>query len=256
MGIPASRKSARDVLRVSSMMLSYVWPCNSTGISTASFYFMVEWRGRRTTAELDMAGEQRMAAFSLVRGVSGQRVASVSRDASVLSFRNAPVPTTSGISAGSLAGHSRRRATLSQGQCVTSSPRFTTMASSNEKEAMTPALPPGLADLNAMPREAFLKQMSRHPLFMQNLNPHDPTENVELEALQALAYEGTPLQIATNFKEQGNEAFHERRFRDALEFYSKGLGAKAGNEDIERTLYLNRAAANLELGTDAGLNWD
>jgi len=127
---------------------------------------------------------------------------------------------------------------------------------SKEQDLMTPALPPGLADLNAMPREAFLSQMSRHPLFMQTLNPHDPTENPELEALQALAYEGTPLEIATNFKEQGNGAFRERRFRDALEFYSNGLRAKAGNEDIERTLYLNRAAVNLELGTDVGLDRD
>ena len=132
---------------------------------------------------------------------------------------------------------------------------MTTMAS-KQQGAMTPALPPGLADLNAMPREAFLRQMSRHPLFMQTLNPDDPSENLELEALQALAYEGTPLEIATNFKEQGNEAFRERRFRDALEFYSNGLRAKAGNEEIERTLYLNRAAANLELGTDARLDRD
>jgi len=112
---------------------------------------------------------------------------------------------------------------------------------------MTPALPPGLADLNALPREDFLKEMSRHPLFMQTLNPTE--ENPELEALQALAYEGTPLEIATNFKEQGNEAFRERRVRDALEFYTKGIRAGSGDEVLDRTLLLNRAACNLELRT-------
>jgi hypothetical protein len=117
------------------------------------------------------------------------------------------------------------------------------MASQDE---MTPALPPGLADLNSLPRETFLKEMSRHPLFMQTLNPAE--ENVELEALQALAYEGTPLEIAANFKVQGNEAFREKRVRDALEFYTKGIRAGSGDEVLDRTLLLNRAACHLELG--------
>jgi len=112
----------------------------------------------------------------------------------------------------------------------------------------TPALPPGLAELNSVPRAEFLKDMQRHPLFMQSLDPNDAAENVELEALKALAYEGTPLEIAQNFKEQGNEAYLEKRFRDALEFYSKGIAAKSGDLTLDRLLLLNRAAVNLELG--------
>lgn len=111
----------------------------------------------------------------------------------------------------------------------------------------TPALPPGLAELNSVSREDFLKEMERHPLFMHNLDP-TAEENLELEALQALAYEGTPTEIAANFKTQGNEAYREKRFRDALEFYSKGLAAKCGDEELESALLLNRAAVNLELG--------
>jgi hypothetical protein len=118
-----------------------------------------------------------------------------------------------------------------------------------EEELMStaPELPPGLADLNSVSRDVFLQQMERQPLFMRTINPSDPSENVELEALQALAFEGTPLEIAKNFKTQGNEAFHEHRHRDALEFYSNGLNAKSGDPEIERTLLLNRAAVNLEL---------
>jgi hypothetical protein len=81
---------------------------------------------------------------------------------------------------------------------------------------------------------------------MRTLNPAE--ENLELEALQALAYEGTPLEIATNFKVQGNEAFREKRVRDALEFYTKGIRAGSGDEGLDRTLLLNRAACHLELG--------
>jgi len=110
----------------------------------------------------------------------------------------------------------------------------------------TPALPPGLEDLNSVSREEFFKQMERHPLFMHDLDSTSE-DNPELEALEALAYEGTPLEIATNFKSQGNEAFREKRYRDALEFYSKGLAAKSGDAELEGTLLLNRAAVNLEL---------
>jgi len=116
----------------------------------------------------------------------------------------------------------------------------------DDKMSATPALPPGLAELNSVSREDFFKQMERHPLFMHNLDV-SAEDNLELEALQALAYEGTPTEIAANFKTQGNEAFREKRFRDALEFYSKGLAAKSGDEEIESTLLLNRAAVNLEL---------
>jgi hypothetical protein len=112
----------------------------------------------------------------------------------------------------------------------------------------TPALPPGLAELNSVPRDVFLKQMESHPLFMRSL-PTDSAGSTEFEALQALAYEGTPQEIALNFKEQGNEAYREKRYRDALEFYSKGLAAKCGEWDVEGVLYLNRAAVNLELRT-------
>jgi hypothetical protein len=110
----------------------------------------------------------------------------------------------------------------------------------------TPALPPGLADLNSVSRDEFFSSMERHPLFMHNLDGTD-SENIELEALRALAYEGTPREVALNFKEQGNEAFREKRYRDALEFYTKGIAVKSGENEIEEPLLLNRAAVNLEL---------
>lgn len=38
-------------------------------------------------------------------------------------------------------------------------------------------------------------------------------ENVELEALKALAYEGEPHEIAENFKKQGNELYKAKDSR-------------------------------------------
>lgn len=103
----------------------------------------------------------------------------------------------------------------------------------------------------------------------------DDTNNTDLEALHALAYEGTPLENATDFKASGNEAFREKRWADAREFYGRGialingeekrrarrdipphandpLGDDAGEVAAQRAvleaLYVNRAACQLELG--------
>jgi len=99
-------------------------------------------------------------------------------------------------------------------------------------------------------------------------------ENVELEAMQALQYEGTPAEIAHGFKEQGNEMAKAKRWKDGKEFYTKGIAVlvnknksseeapnetlamqtKANQEDelrkeqaLEAACYVNRALCNLEL---------
>lgn len=84
------------------------------------------------------------------------------------------------------------------------------------------------------------------PLFMKSL-PEDDAENPVIAALQDLAYEGTPDEIATNFKEQGNEYFKGKRFREAVGFYTQGIDAKPTDDKILIALLSNRAACNLEL---------
>lgn len=106
------------------------------------------------------------------------------------------------------------------------------------------------------------------PLFMRELpsgKDGDGAESdVALAALQSLIHEGTPEEVASNFKDQGNEYFKGRRFREAEGFYTQGIDAlttrpiegqegvrRVPVEDKDRALYnallLNRAAANLEL---------
>lgn len=90
-------------------------------------------------------------------------------------------------------------------------------------------------------------------------------ENAALEALRALQYEGPPSEVMQNFKEQGNEAVQEKKWKDAREYYTKGLAvirdrhnpkfdtpADPAAEDgkvavLEEQLYSNRARCNLEL---------
>ena len=54
-------------------------------------------------------------------------------------------------------------------------------------------------------------------------------------------------EIAQNFKEQGNEYFKGKRYREALGFYTQGIDAKPDEIQLKEALLLNRAACNLEL---------
>ncbi len=94
-------------------------------------------------------------------------------------------------------------------------------------------------------------------------------ENIELEAIRALQYEGTPAENAQSFKEQGNELVKAKRWKDGKEFYTKGIAvlsrrpqnlqqagktqsadekAEDGREkELEEVCYVNRALCNLEL---------
>jgi hypothetical protein len=54
-------------------------------------------------------------------------------------------------------------------------------------------------------------------------------------------------EIAQNFKEQGNDYFKGKRYREALNFYTQGVDAKPTDPVIQEALLCNRAACNLEL---------
>lgn len=103
---------------------------------------------------------------------------------------------------------------------------------------------------------------------LADLEVADGENNAALEALQALQYEGTKAEIAQGFKEQGNEMVKAKLWRDAKEFYTKGIAvltakgaddkwekgqdaeADAGKErELEEQIFVNRALCNLELST-------
>ena len=54
-------------------------------------------------------------------------------------------------------------------------------------------------------------------------------------------------EVAQNFKEQGNEYFKSKKYREALGFYTQGVDAKPDDVRLKEALLLNRAACNLEL---------
>lgn len=112
-----------------------------------------------------------------------------------------------------------------------------------------PALPPQLADLANKSTEEVMKEINRLPIFMTELDETDGEggQNTSLEALKSLAYDGEPDEIATNFKNQGNECFKAKMYKDAVQFYTQGLEVECGVDAIDVALLINRAACNLEL---------
>lgn len=62
-------------------------------------------------------------------------------------------------------------------------------------------------------------------------------------------------EIAEGFRQQGNDLFKQRKFRDAIGFYTRAIDEVGKDLDLEerRTLWGNRAAANLELSTSPSL---
>lgn len=92
------------------------------------------------------------------------------------------------------------------------------------------------------------EQLNETPFFMKEL-PQNYEDNVKLQALQALLYDGTPEENAANFKDQGNEAFKSGRagYKDALIFYTKGIDQRPNDALLMAQLYNNRAAVQLAI---------
>lgn len=136
-------------------------------------------------------------------------------------------------------------------------------------DGTTPALPPALAMGRNKTAEEVLADLNKSPLFMTEMEDND-----DIAALQALAYEGTALENAADFKERGNECFKVKGHKDASEFYAKGItilfleerkrahgeitkdpetGEPDSEEEIRKqkemleAMYVNRAACHLEM---------
>ncbi|GIZ48983.1 hypothetical protein CKM354_001202400 [Cercospora kikuchii] len=95
---------------------------------------------------------------------------------------------------------------------------------------ITAAMPPSMEEKRTKTADELLAEMNRVPLFMTTLDETDGEggENVMLEAIKALAYEGTKAEVAANFREQGNETARAKNWKDAREFYSKAIASVQG----------------------------
>ncbi|KAL6931589.1 related to Hsp70/Hsp90 co-chaperone CNS1 [Hanseniaspora guilliermondii] len=134
-----------------------------------------------------------------------------------------------------------------------------------------PALPPQLSEFQNKSTSEVLEELNKMPFFMNSLpSDMEADESFQaLEALRAMNYEGNPTDMITNFKNQGNEMFKAKNYKDARAFYQRGLDIDAQNynpdEDtveadennkpfdinefnlIKAVVYSNKAACELSL---------
>jgi len=97
----------------------------------------------------------------------------------------------------------------------------------NHGPVISAAMPPDMAKFKQQSVDEVLDIMNRMPLFMTDMDKAlESGESIpELDALKALAYEGTRSEIAINFREQGNEAAKSKLWIDARQFYDRAIEA-------------------------------
>ncbi|KAI5463271.1 hypothetical protein BGZ63DRAFT_351760 [Mariannaea sp. PMI_226] len=87
---------------------------------------------------------------------------------------------------------------------------------------MMPELPIAHTLAKGKSVDEVVADLKKSPIFMTDMSDMDE-ENEDIAALQALAYEGTALENGLDFKERGNDCFKVKGYRDAKEFYTKGI---------------------------------
>ncbi|XP_068625050.1 DNA polymerase interacting tetratricopeptide repeat-containing, protein of 47 kDa [Battus philenor] len=99
------------------------------------------------------------------------------------------------------------------------------------------------------PEERWEEEMDKHPFFMKN-NPDADGMSPLAEGLAKLKYdpdENTPLELANNYKEDGNFNFKHKNYRLAILGYTEGIRVKCDNAEVNASLYNNRSASHWHL---------
>ncbi|KAI9666585.1 MAG: hypothetical protein M1821_004521 [Bathelium mastoideum] len=100
-----------------------------------------------------------------------------------------------------------------------------TQSEPGEQAAASARLPPTMVDAKQHTADDVLTMLNKMPLFMTELDETDErgNENTALEAIKAMAYEGSRAEQAENFRQQGNEHARVRNWSDAREFYTRAI---------------------------------
>ncbi|XP_022818661.1 tetratricopeptide repeat protein 4 [Spodoptera litura] len=97
--------------------------------------------------------------------------------------------------------------------------------------------------------DTWEEEMDKHPFFMKS-TPDDGTLSPLAEGLAKLKYdpeENTPVELAANYKEDGNFNFKHKNYRLAILGYTEGIKQRCNDAEINASLYNNRAASHWHL---------
>ncbi|XP_034826513.1 DNA polymerase interacting tetratricopeptide repeat-containing, protein of 47 kDa [Maniola hyperantus] len=99
------------------------------------------------------------------------------------------------------------------------------------------------------PEDRWEEEMEKHPFFMKS-TPENGELSPLAEGLAKLKFdpaENTSLELATNYKEDGNFNFKHKNYRLAILGYTEGIKVKSDDAEINASLYNNRGAAQFHL---------
>lgn len=98
--------------------------------------------------------------------------------------------------------------------------------------------------------DEWCKEIDQHPAFLKELKPdQDGQYSAEVQAIQALKFDDEdPLECVIAHKEEGNRHFAQKKYRLAIDAYTKGIRRACADSQLNSILYANRAAANRRLG--------
>lgn len=99
------------------------------------------------------------------------------------------------------------------------------------------------------PEDRWEEEMDKHPFFMKTV-PEDGELSPLAEGLAKLKYdpeENTPIELANNYKEDGNFNFKHKNYRLAILGYTEGIKQRCTDSEVNANLYNNRAAAHYHL---------
>ena len=109
---------------------------------------------------------------------------------------------------------------------------------------------PVIAGPHLKDQDKLFQDFFSTPLFMtESPQGKELESNETLSAIQSLLYDAPPMEVATNFKNQGNEAFQAKQFKESVNYYSKAIEAKCDDVKMNSIFFSNRAAAQIHLGT-------
>ncbi|QSS66546.1 TPR repeat protein [Histoplasma capsulatum] len=150
-------------------------------------------------------------------------------------------------------------------QAILNETPFGIKENASVQDPTAPPMPPGMASVKSHTAEEIFDMMNKTPLFMTDLSKatDGDEENIGLEAMRALQYEGTRAEVAQGFRESGNQVTRQKKWADGKEFYTKAIavltddnkwekgedpeGDRIKEREIAEACYTNRALCNLEL---------
>ncbi|CAE6536905.1 unnamed protein product [Rhizoctonia solani] len=98
------------------------------------------------------------------------------------------------------------------------------------------------------PRQPEGRKLEDIPIFMRKKLPLNFPDNSHLPIVgEKELFRGTPDEVALRFKNKGNDFFRARKWWDAREAYIEAMEFGPSDPKLVEVLYLNMAAANLEL---------